>query len=97
MKLKTAPRVILGLLLVGGAIYVVNMWMDKRAAAKPPQAEQLSQQPAPAVQQEVVQPAQAAVQPQPAQAAQPAPAPQPAAPATRHDAGLNALIKGGSK
>lgn len=93
MKLKTAPRIILGLLVVGGVLYGVNTYMDKRAAQPRTPAEPLAQQPAPApvqdaqpvvVQQSVVQ--------QPAAATPEAPSAD-----RRHDAGLNALIKGGSK
>lgn len=91
MRLKTAPRIIIGVIAVGAAIYGVNYYIDNKPK-KPAVAEQVAQP--------VAQPQEAApVQPQQAPVTQQQPTPQPApAPAAdrRQDAGLNALI-GGSK
>lgn len=95
-RLKTAPRVILGLALVGVIGYGVNYWIDHRPKPTAPEVAQPVLQPVDqAVQPVAVQPV---AQPQVVQAPPPAPVPAPSqsGPGT-HDAGLNALIKGGSK
>jgi hypothetical protein len=103
MRLKTAPRVVIGLALCGGIGYGVNTYLESRpkpvpapevAVTQPPPVVPVQEAP-PVPQPQVVQPA-----PQP-QVVQPAPQPQPeqppSRPANRHDAGLNALINGGTK
>lgn len=90
MRLKTAPRIVLGLAVVGALAYGVNYYIDHRP-------KQASVDSAPQAVQDVVQPVapiSAVVQPQPTQPV----AEAPSAPArTQQDAALNALLKGGTK
>lgn len=99
MRLKTAPRVILGLAVVGALAYGVNYYIDHRPKTPAPTVDQLATQPQPPVvvqQTDVLPPVQPAPQPAPVAAApQPAPVQQPAR--TQSDAALNALINGGKK
>jgi outer membrane biosynthesis protein TonB len=94
MRLKTAPRVIIALVILGAAAWGLNNYLDKRPAAPVVPAEEAVVVPTPVPEAQVVQPpaqvAQPQVQPQP-QA--PAPAPQPR-PKTRDDAGMDALLGG---
>lgn len=103
MRLKTAPRIVIGLALVGALGYGVNYYIDHRPKPAPaPTIDQLASQPAATgVVQADVLPVQAPVQPVQAPVAEAQPAPQPApaqpAPRTQSDAALNALLKGGTK
>lgn len=89
---KTGPRVLAGLIVLAVGGYFTWTWLDKREPAQV--------QPQPVVEQVTPQATQPTVAP-PAQAVAPAqaPAPEPAQqqPRTRQDAGLDALIKGGTK
>lgn len=90
MKLKTGPRVLLGLLALGGLIYGINSYMDSRPKAVPqqPPAEVVEATPTPIVTQ--APPALAPIE-------QPAPQPEQPKARTQQDAALNALINGGQK
>lgn len=92
MRLKTAPRVIIALVILGAAAWGLNSYLDKRPAAPvvPAEAAVVAPTPVPEAVQPPAQVAQPQVQPQP-QA--PAPAPQPR-PKTRDDAGMDALLGG---
>lgn len=94
MRLKTAPRVVLGLAVVGALAVGVNYYIDHR----PKPAQSAPVEPQVSVPQEAVQPAVVAPQaapvvaaPQPLPAA-PAPAPQ-AAPVTQQDRAMADLLK----
>ena len=104
MRLKTAPRIVIGLALVGALGYGVNYYIDHRPKPAPaPTVDQLASQPATTgvVQTDVLPPVQAPAQSVQAPVAEAQPAPQPApaqpAPRTQSDAALNALLKGGTK
>ena len=91
-KIKTAPRVVLGLGAAAAAAYFVNQYIDSRPKA-PTAIETLAAQPATAatVQTDVivVQEPRAAESSAPRAQTQPPPVIQP----QPNDAGLNALLK----
>lgn len=95
MRLKTAPRVILGLAVVGALIYGANYYIDNRPKQAAVSIDTLAAQPATVViqQTDVLPPVQSATQPPVALQ----PPPQPAPARTQQDSALDALLKGGTK
>lgn len=96
MRLKTAPRIILGLAVVGALAYGANYYIDHRP--KPNDivaAPALIQEPAlqqPTAVQQPAKPQQPVQEPIAAPQQQP-----PTTGRTQQDAALNALLKGGTK
>lgn len=89
MRLKTAPRVLLGFVVVGALAYGVNYYIDHRPKPAPVDP---AQAPVPQAVQEAVQPvvAPVVIAPQPVQAAPVQPQPQ-APVATQQDRAIDAL------